>query len=171
MLAATSASARHIDIFGQAVGAEFEPADQGAVHDEIGVAADRRGEVGVAAQVEAEMAEILRRIFGLRLAAQHDLVDQPLDLAAFDLGKNAIEAVGFQHAALGQRDVDRRQKFAQRIEFFLGRLVVHAIDQRHARALASFGGGDIGQNHELFDQPVRFQPRRHDHAIDASRRP
>ena len=124
--------------------------------------------MGVAAQVEAEMAKVLRRIFGLRLAAQHDLVDQPLDLAAFDLGEDAVEAVGLEHAALGQRNVDGRQKFAQRVELFLGRLVVHAIDQRHARALAAFGGGDIGQNHELFDQPVRFQPRRHDHAIDGT---
>ena len=47
------------------------------------------------------MAEILRRIFGLRLAAQHDLVDQTLHLAAFDLGENAIETVGLEHAALG----------------------------------------------------------------------
>ena len=55
------------------------------MHDEIGIAADRRGEMRVAAQIEAEMAEILRRIFRLGLAAQHHLVDQPLDVAAFDL--------------------------------------------------------------------------------------
>ena len=41
--------AQRADILGsrQAVVAEFQRADQGAVHDEIGVAADRRGEVGV----------------------------------------------------------------------------------------------------------------------------
>ena len=45
----------------------------------------------VATQVEAEMAVILRGVFGLRLAAQHDLVDERLDVAALDAGENAIE--------------------------------------------------------------------------------
>ena len=35
--------------------------------------------MGVAAQVEAEMAVVLVTVFGLRLGAQHDLVDQRLD--------------------------------------------------------------------------------------------
>jgi hypothetical protein len=45
------------------------------VHDEVGIA--RIGEVivGVAAQVEAEMAVVLGRILRLRLGAQHNLVD------------------------------------------------------------------------------------------------
>ena len=84
MLAATSASARTSVVVGKPVGAELLRADQRAMHDEVGVAADRRGEMRIAPQVEAEMAEILRRIFRLRLAAQHHLVDQPFDIAAFD---------------------------------------------------------------------------------------
>ena len=36
------------------------------------------------------------------------------------------------------------------------------------RALAGFGGGDIGEDHELLDQPVRLEPLRHDHAIDGA---
>ena len=50
--------------------------------DEIGVAPDRRGEMRVTAQVEAEMAVILVAVFGLRLRAQHDFVDQRLDRLA-----------------------------------------------------------------------------------------
>ena len=53
---------------GQAVVAELERADQPAMHDQVGIAADRRGEMRVAAQVQAEMAVVLRRVFGLRLA-------------------------------------------------------------------------------------------------------
>ena len=34
------------------------------------------------------------------------------------------------------------------------------------RALAGFGRGDVGEDHELLDQPVRLQPLRHDHPID-----
>ena len=52
----------------QAVGAELQRADQRAMHDQVGIAADRRGEVRVAAQVEAEMAVVLGGVFGLRLA-------------------------------------------------------------------------------------------------------
>ena len=59
--------------------AELQRADQRAMDDEIGVAADRRGEMRIAAQVEAEMAVVLVAVFGLRLRAQHHLVDQRLD--------------------------------------------------------------------------------------------
>ena len=44
---------------GQAVIAQPQRADQRAMDDQIGIAADRRGEMRVAAQVQAEMAEIL----------------------------------------------------------------------------------------------------------------
>ena len=54
------------------------------------------------------------------------------------------------------------------LSLFRRRLVVHAIDQRHARPLAGFRRRHVGEDHELFDQPVRFQPLRHDHAIDGA---
>ena len=79
-----------------------------------------------------------------------------------------LKASGRSVAALGQRDVERRQEFAQRVELFRRRLVVHAIDQRNARALAGFRRGDVGEDHELLDQPMRFEPLRHDHAIDGA---
>ena len=41
-------------------GAEPERGDQRAMHEEVGVAADRRGEVDVAAKVQPEMADIRR---------------------------------------------------------------------------------------------------------------
>ena len=64
------------------------------MHDEIGIAPDRRGEMGVAAEIEAEMAKILRRIFRLGLAAQHHFVDQPFDIAAFDPPRMRLNASG-----------------------------------------------------------------------------
>ena len=70
-----------LDAVRQAAGAELQRADQGAVDDEVGVAADRRGEVGVAAEVQAEVADVLRAVLGLRLGAQHDLVDELAVLA------------------------------------------------------------------------------------------
>ncbi len=50
----------HIHVVGWPSAPSFSGADQSAVHDEIGIAADRRGEMRVAAQIEAEMAVILR---------------------------------------------------------------------------------------------------------------
>src|SRR5215470_3462604 len=50
-----------------------------AMNDEVGITADRRGEMGVAAQVETEMPVVLGGIFCLRLRAQHHLVDELFD--------------------------------------------------------------------------------------------
>jgi len=90
----------------QAVGPEFERSDQRAMDNKIGIAADRRSEMRVAAQIEPEMAEILRRILRLRLRAQHHFIDQPFDVAALHARQNAIEAIGAKRSAFRQRDVE-----------------------------------------------------------------
>ena len=59
----------------EAVVAQAQRRDQGAVDDQVGVAADRRGEVGVAVQVQPEVADVVGGIDRLHLGAQHDLVD------------------------------------------------------------------------------------------------
>src|SRR5713226_4521613 len=60
----------------QSAGTKIETRDERAVHQEIGVAADRRGEMRIAPQRQTEMADILRAVRSLRLAAQDELVDQ-----------------------------------------------------------------------------------------------
>ena len=60
----------------------------------------------VAAQVEPEMPVVLGGIFGLRLRAQHHLVDQLLDVAALHAREDAVELLGAQRAGLRQRDVE-----------------------------------------------------------------
>ena len=72
------------------------------MHHQVGVAADRRGEVRIAAQVQAEVAVVLRRVFGLRLRAQHHLVDQLLVLGAFHAREDLVEVARAQRLALGQ---------------------------------------------------------------------
>src|SRR5438270_2076453 len=51
----------------QSTFAQPQAADQGAMHDQIGVAADGRSKMRIAPQVEAEMAVILGGIFSLGL--------------------------------------------------------------------------------------------------------
>src|SRR5262245_43712573 len=63
-LRADLAQRRHILMSRQAAGAEPQRADEAAMNDEVGVAADRRGEMSVAAQVEPEMPVVFRCVLG-----------------------------------------------------------------------------------------------------------
>ena len=127
--------------------AAAERGEQRAVADDVGVAADGRGEVAVGGGVQAGVAEVLRRVVGLLERAQHEraerlirpwplrrdvLIDQPRDLA---------EQLGGLRG--GQRLGQRRRGHLQRGELVdealdaggLGALV-HAVQAGHA-ALAS----------------------------------
>ena len=66
----------------QTVVAEFQCAYQSTMHDQVSVAADRRGEMRVAAQVQSEVAVVLGGIFGLRLRAQDNLIHELLGVAS-----------------------------------------------------------------------------------------
>ena len=134
-----------------------ERADQGAMHDEVGVAADRRSEMRVAAQVEAEMAVVFMGIFGLRLRAQHDFVDQRLCRLTLDASEHAIEMFRAHALALDELDAEGREKLAERADLLRARRVMGAVDQRRMRGFQRLGGGDVGQNHEFLDQPMRIE--------------
>ena len=54
---------------GQPAVAQLQRANERAMHHQIRIAADRRGEMRIAREIEAEMADILRRINRLRLGA------------------------------------------------------------------------------------------------------
>ena len=71
-----------IHALGERAVAKLAGADQAAVDHQIRITADRRGEMGVAAQAQPIVAVVLGAVFGLRLGAQHHLVDQLLDVAA-----------------------------------------------------------------------------------------
>ena len=118
--------------------AELQRAYQSAMHNQVRVAADRRGEMRVAAQVQSEMPVILRGIFGLCLCAQDHFVDQLLGVATLHARENTVERFGLEHAALGERDVERGEEFAQRLHLLHRRLVVHAIDQRDSARARAF---------------------------------
>jgi len=68
----------------QAVAAEAQRGDERTVHDQVGVAANGRREVRVAAQRQAEMALVDRIIDRLSLGAEHHLVDDVLIILALN---------------------------------------------------------------------------------------
>src|SRR6185369_7533648 len=105
--------------------------DQRAVDEEIGVTADRRGEMGVGAQCEPEMAVIVRAVISLGLRAQdlfHDLRAElglaplfwaPAFAVALDragLLDQAVERLGPHHLAERELDPERLQIILQRDE-------------------------------------------------------
>ena len=72
--------------------------------------------------------------------------------------KNAVEVRGPHVLALGELDPQRRQKLAEVGELLHRRRVVGAVDERRKLRFQRLGGGDVGQNHELLDQPMRVEP-------------
>ncbi len=136
--------------------------------DEVGIAADRRGEMGVAAQVEAEMAVVLRRVFRLRLGAQHHLVDEVLVGACCRTRvEDAVEQLGPQRALrLGSSMPIDAQELAERLPASPAGLVVHAIDQRRLLAFQRLGCGNVGEDHELLDQPCAHRAASGRHTVD-----
>ena len=151
---------------GQSVIAETKCADQRAVDDEIGIAPDRRGEVRIAPQIQAEMADVLRGIFGLALRAQHHLVDEMRVLRSRDAVEDRIELRCAQRPLLRQPDVEGTQELPQGDDLLDRRLVVDAVHERRLPGFERLRGGDIGEDHELLDQPVGVEPLRHHDAID-----
>ncbi len=63
--------------------------------------------MSIAAQIEAEMAVILGRVFGLRLGAQHHLVDQLFDVAALGEIGARISATERRAMAAERETADR----------------------------------------------------------------
>ena len=122
----------------------------------------------VAAQIQAEMAVILMRIFRLRLRAQNDLIDDILVLQPFTRARMALKWAARSALALGELHADRRQKLRQRGELFARRFVMGAVDQLLPILLQRLGGGDIGEDHEFLDQPMRLESRRNDDAVEGA---
>src|SRR5215471_20765285 len=100
-----------IGAFRKTIVPELHCADQPAMHYEIRVTADRRGEVRIAAKIETEVAVVFRGVFGLSLCAQNNFIDQLLGVAPLNACEYAIERLRFEYAALCKRNGEARKKF------------------------------------------------------------
>ena len=110
--------------------------------------------MGVAAEVEAEMAVILMRVFRLRLGAKDDFVDERLGRRAAPCCDHAVEMEGRMRSPRASLtpSVARNSPIPQLLQ--RGR-VVGAVDQRRELSLQRFGCGDIGEDHEFLDHRAR----------------
>ena len=111
------------------------------MYDEIGIAANRRGEMGIAAQIKAEMPIVLSCVFGLCLCPQNDFIDELLNVSPFHPLQDAIELGSPQRSAFRKGDIKALQKLSQSIYALRIGLVMDAIDQRYAASLEGLCGG------------------------------
>ena len=142
----------------EAVVTQLQPADQRAVHQQVRIAADRRGEVGVARQRQPEVPQVLAAVIGLALAAQDQVVDHLVVGCVPGLLQHPLEGLGTDHLPLGEVQVDGVQELAQRFDLRGVRAFVHPVHAGLLALLQGDGGGHVGGDHELLDQAVAVQP-------------
>ncbi len=116
-----------VHTLGKPVLAKDQVADEGAVDDEVAVAADGRGEMGVVLQVEAEMADVLRAVDGLGLGAQDQGGDQLTQADVGDALEEAGEVAGLSGGA-APGDAQALQELGQGFEAGGVRAVVDAVE-------------------------------------------
>ena len=94
-------------------------------------------------------------------ASEYDLVDQLLDVLAFDLGEDAVELSAAARRLATRCAACRESWAAPRSS--AATVVVDAMISGTA-PVQRFGGRHVGEDHELLDQRVRLEPLRRDDA-------
>ena len=137
------------------------------MHNQVGVAADRRGKMRVAAQIEPKVSVIFGGILGLRLVRRtisltNCSASRPFTRARTRLKIPASAAGLFEsgyRACAGIPAAPGSSPSSAR----------HARDRSaETCAFQRFGSGDVRQDHEFLDQPMRFKPLGRDHAVDGA---
>ena len=120
--------------------------------------------MGIAAEIEPEMTEIVRAVDGLRLGPQHHFIDDVLLLGAGDAAEIWLKCCGFITWPWGGRCRSSRGNRASARTFSCeGDSWMRK--KRHL-VLRQFRGRDIGGDHELLDQAMRGQSLGRHHALD-----
>ena len=125
-----------------------------AVDRQVGVAADRAGEVAVILDGQSEVAFPGSRVFGLFEASQQCVAESLFE--RFSVG--TVEQ--FLHFETASRVADRQaetlDKFSKRLQLDRVRIAVSS-PQENQFAIGEFhSDGDIRSQHELFDDLVAF---------------
>ena len=145
------------------------PGNQRAVHDQVGIAPDRRCEMRIRPQSQPEMPKIFREIIRLRHRPQRGDVHQLAKISIFGLRQQPVQMRCLQHLPLGKRKPRCLGHFAQRVQLFGARFFMHPEQQRPLQAHQFFGSRHIGQHHEFLDQAVRVQPFGESHRLHRAR--
>ena len=140
--------------------AAFEVACQQAVHHHVGIAADRRSEVGVVGEGQSVVADVVGGVVGFGHRTYGQRRDDVLFGAALDLLEELVHLLGDGTALGGFEDVPEAQdELPEALQLVDVRFVVDAVDHRAARLApsdlaAELGNAAVGQQHELLDHLV-----------------
>ena len=138
----------------QSILAEVVGGDQRAMHQQIGIAPDRGGEVRIALQRQSEVPEILRRIDRRHLRSQGEGMDHRLVRRALGLLQQPREVLGPDHLAARQLESQPLDELPQGLDPHRIRLVVHAVHAGPVTLLQRFRRRDVGRDHEFLDQAM-----------------
>ena len=134
---------------------------QQAMHDEVGIAADRRREVRVVTRSESVVAERRVGITRLLHRAQRDGADDALLRPSLDLFQDLLHVLRRYLARLVRHEVqrERRQKIVQPLDLLVRRLLVHAVEERLLLLLHVLRDGLVRREHALLDHRLCERPR------------
>ena len=122
--------------------------------DEVGIAADGRGEVRVVDLGQAVVADVLRRVDG-QLHRPQDLdADELFAGEALGLLEDALEVPRADLGRLGQGQPEIQDEVPELFEVGDAGRRVDPVDRRDLLLREPPGHGDVGGDHEFLDEPM-----------------
>src|SRR3546814_20960426 len=106
------------------------------MNDQVGIAADRRGEMRVTTEREAEMPRVGRAVIGLRLAAQYRFHDLRQPVVARKAVDQPVED-------RGRDDLPQREALVERVEIILQ--AEELLAARRLMDVVKSGEGRVGK--------------------------
>ena len=140
-----------------------------AVHDQVGVAADRRREVRVVLEREPEVTDVAGLVDGLRHRANHRGADQRRVRTVADLLQQVAQVLRTDLLGGRQPEAELAQELSQCLEPVELGQPMHAIQRRHAMPVEKTRRRHVGGDHAFLDQAVRVVARLLDDRGDRAR--
>ncbi len=140
------------------------------MHQQVRIAPDRRGEMHIRVEGEAEVADVLRRVNRALQRAQQDGLQQVEVGTGADLLQDLGVVLGSRYRAAGELQPQLGEEVAQRRDPVLGGHLVHAVQHRLATLGDEIAGADVRRQHALLDQAVRVVTLLGDDFLDLAAR-
>ena len=143
--------------FHQALGGQFLALQHGldaAMHQQVGITADRRGEVGVGLVGQAEVPLVVGAVDRLPERTQHHGLQQAVIGTRLDLLQQRCVILGVRLVAAAEVEAEFGEEAAQRGEFLRRRAFVHAVQRRLLVLVQVIRRADVGRQHAFLDDAV-----------------
>ena len=138
-----------------------------AMHQEVRIAADRRGEVCVLFIRETKVADVVRVVLRLLHRAQHDAGNQLCIGAALDQLRKPGVVLGLRIVTATERQPHTAEKLTQIFQLRRCRPGVNAVQRGMLVRLQISSRTDVGGEHAFLNQLVRIIAHHGNDALDA----